>query len=938
REHAPSPDESPPALPGDAPKLLPPEACQPCHPQHYEEWRGSMHAYAIEDPVFHAMNLFGQRDTRGELGDFCVRCHAPAALLTGEARPDLEGPDELSPAARAGISCEVCHRDVRLHDSHPGNLSLEIRLGGAMVGGIEDPVPNGFHSSKGTKILRSPEFCGACHNVINSRGVFVEKSYEEYVASEYPDRHVKCIDCHMQVYAGRATPDGPIRPRLHRHDFVGVDVALTPFPHTESQRREIEDFLRTAAVMTVRLPDRPRKGERFELEVDVKNAGAGHNLPTGPSTERQMWLEVTVETPRGETIFRSGHLGADGELHDGHGSGPADVDPQLAMFTDRFLDAEGREVPFMWQAHSLDERTIPPLATRTSRYVFDLPADLEASSLEVRARLLFRAFPPHQLVRLDLEEIRERFPIFVLQEFHEPRLELLAPAPPGVIRVPEDIADVAAAVRNARAGDEIIVGPGRHEVASPLDFAGRDLLLRSREGPETTILVPSAELGEEPLVIFARGETRGAALEGITLDGEGRANGRALICLSADPRIERVVLRGHRSSEDGGAALFEDSFAHVIESRFERNRSEKLGGALRVRGQGGVLIEDCVFTSNHAEAGGAISSDGGLILLRSRFERNVAIEGGALHLSPSVTTDPQAGAILVRHGEIVGNSAERGGGVLVRGDGSVDFERNVVAGNLGGGIDVGERASVNAPHTTLVDQLGGPASKVAPEARLVFSSSILFGNRPNRIEGEVAHSLVDDPALASGTNVTGFPAFAGTPAAWERATSPGEEGSIPVVRDGNREPESASWWRRYRPGSYRPLRGAEILIDSGAPTSASAADGTRPDLGAVELLQPRRLFRRGDVDGDGRWTTADIAIVIDVLARPSIERLSSIPCLDAADVDGDGALTPTDLAFLFDWLFGSRSSPLPSPFPECGPRPGWLGPGLGCFEPSCEIR
>ena len=34
----------------------PAEACKTCHPQHYEEWRGSMHAYAITDPVFHAMH------------------------------------------------------------------------------------------------------------------------------------------------------------------------------------------------------------------------------------------------------------------------------------------------------------------------------------------------------------------------------------------------------------------------------------------------------------------------------------------------------------------------------------------------------------------------------------------------------------------------------------------------------------------------------------------------------------------------------------------------------------------------------------------------------------------------------------------------------------------------------------------------------------------
>src|SRR4029079_3501615 len=42
--------------------LTDPETCKTCHPSHYEEWAGSMHAYAAEDPVFRAMNARAQRD------------------------------------------------------------------------------------------------------------------------------------------------------------------------------------------------------------------------------------------------------------------------------------------------------------------------------------------------------------------------------------------------------------------------------------------------------------------------------------------------------------------------------------------------------------------------------------------------------------------------------------------------------------------------------------------------------------------------------------------------------------------------------------------------------------------------------------------------------------------------------------------------------------
>ena len=58
-----------------------PEYCGSCHPAHYEQWRGSMHAYAVKDPVFEAMVAKGIEDTKGKLDQFCVQCHAPSASL-----------------------------------------------------------------------------------------------------------------------------------------------------------------------------------------------------------------------------------------------------------------------------------------------------------------------------------------------------------------------------------------------------------------------------------------------------------------------------------------------------------------------------------------------------------------------------------------------------------------------------------------------------------------------------------------------------------------------------------------------------------------------------------------------------------------------------------------------------------------------------------------
>ena len=84
-----------------------PQTCRSCHEQHYADWAQSVHAYAAKDPVFLAQNRQGQEETNGELGDFCIRCHAPMAVQTGASRDGLnleELPEPLS-----GVTCYFCH-------------------------------------------------------------------------------------------------------------------------------------------------------------------------------------------------------------------------------------------------------------------------------------------------------------------------------------------------------------------------------------------------------------------------------------------------------------------------------------------------------------------------------------------------------------------------------------------------------------------------------------------------------------------------------------------------------------------------------------------------------------------------------------------------------------------------------------------------------------
>src|SRR5688572_9748953 len=98
-----------------------PETCKTCHPKHYREWSGSMHAYASDDPVFLAMNARGQEEV-ATLGDFCVQCHAPMAVRTG-ATTDGLNLAEL-PRHLKGVTCYFCHTVSAVEGTHNNPLVL----------------------------------------------------------------------------------------------------------------------------------------------------------------------------------------------------------------------------------------------------------------------------------------------------------------------------------------------------------------------------------------------------------------------------------------------------------------------------------------------------------------------------------------------------------------------------------------------------------------------------------------------------------------------------------------------------------------------------------------------------------------------------------------------------------------------------------------------
>ena len=322
-----------------------PASCAQCHPDHHLEWSGSMHAYAGEDPVFLAMNRKGQEQTNGALGNFCVQCHAPLAVMAGATTNGLNLAE--LPAHMRGITCVFCHSVTAVHGT--SNNPLEVRLDGVMRGPFGDAMPTSAHRSAYSPLHdrdqpESASLCGACHDIVTPSGFHLERTYAEWQASLYAKPlstgGLTCGACHMP---GRNSPatniaGAPDR-RTHGHSWPGVDVALTAFPRAEAQRNLVQRELDT--VLLTELCVYPG-ADGADIAVTLENIAAGHNFPSGATQDRRLWVDVQAFSAANR-VFDSGDV-------------PADVDvarwpdAQLWRLGHDLRDAEGQQTHDFWKA------------------------------------------------------------------------------------------------------------------------------------------------------------------------------------------------------------------------------------------------------------------------------------------------------------------------------------------------------------------------------------------------------------------------------------------------------------------------------------------------------------------------------------------------------------------------------------------------------------
>jgi len=377
--------------------------CGVCHKQIYQQWKGSMHAAAFTDPIWRAMVALGSEETGGKIDTFCIGCHTPIGLATGDVK-DVTGifSEDTDLVSTFGVQCDACHVMSESHGTEtpvgePGNASFTLSPGVIKRGPYEDCDAGGIHEGLWSSLHVSSKICANCHQSFHGN-LPLERTYDEWKQSVYARKGIQCQHCHMMpvekaVEAARtlvppemwgpASELKPERSPFFPHWFLGANTAMAKEEGYQDHAREIMHRLQTAAALEVEVSDAVvTPGRLLRLKIKVKNVAAGHNLPTSLAELRQMWLNVRVTDQDGRIFYHSGDLTEAGA-----------IERDSRIFDVYAVDENGQHTLKPWKIdHFLWNRTIPPKGMAIETYTIMIPRGIR-KEVKFIVKLRYRSYP-----------------------------------------------------------------------------------------------------------------------------------------------------------------------------------------------------------------------------------------------------------------------------------------------------------------------------------------------------------------------------------------------------------------------------------------------------------------------------------------------------------------------------------------------------------------
>jgi Tfp pilus assembly protein PilF len=299
------------------------QACERCHEDIYKQWNSSAHHFSSFNNQWYRKSIEYMQDVAGvRASKWCAGCHDPSLLFSGMFDTPIRQ-IENTPAAKAGLSCLMCHSIVQVKSTMgQGDFTLEYpklhelaASENVFVRTMHDfvvklnPEPHRRTFLKPFMRTQVAEFCSSCHKVhldvpVNRyRWVRGFNEYDNWQASGvsgqgarsfyYPANPMMCADCHMPQVPSKDA--GNVNGFVHSHRFPGANTAV-PTANADAQQLEASKKF---------LQDK-------QLSVDIFAVSpAEREVATAPGAVRQ---ELSTSFAVGEEAEVPTPTGAAGEV------------------------------------------------------------------------------------------------------------------------------------------------------------------------------------------------------------------------------------------------------------------------------------------------------------------------------------------------------------------------------------------------------------------------------------------------------------------------------------------------------------------------------------------------------------------------------------------------------------------------------------------------
>ena len=252
--------------------------CGACHQEIYREWQASAHAHALNDLQFQA-----EMQKSPEVGWLCLNCHTPLENQIERIALSVRNQSTHQPVLTANP-----HFDSALHDEAVTCAVCHVR-GGVIFGPYENSKAP--HPVRQDRRLLTADVCTMCHQATAAYTDTLVCTFDtgkEWRNGPYAARGQSCSSCHMPGIDRIVATGGPVR-HSRRHFFFGSKIPK----ETRQNASEMADYALFRPGLTVKIASARRSGGQTLVILKLKNALAGHMLPTG-DPERFIRVDVAL--------------------------------------------------------------------------------------------------------------------------------------------------------------------------------------------------------------------------------------------------------------------------------------------------------------------------------------------------------------------------------------------------------------------------------------------------------------------------------------------------------------------------------------------------------------------------------------------------------------------------------------------------------------------